>query len=161
MIRSMISQQTAQEVNDQLRRAWLMSARFTCTQLASGFLVRMSKAAVPIFTLSDLAAAIEQEAARLAETGRHVDERLLAHQSARKLAASYMQYAERGKLVRRRARDLYEVASCDLAMEVRAGGTGYNEYPLAYAWNELQDMLQVERPTESEQVALPPAQNAA
>jgi len=154
-------QQAAQEVNEQLRRAWLTSARFTCTQLASGFLVRRSKAAVHIFTLSDLVTEIEQEAARLAETGRHVDERLLAHQPARKLAASFMHYAERRKLVYSRAHDLYEVASCDLAMEVRAGGTGYNKYPLAYAWNELQDMLQVQTPAESETVALPSAQNAA
>ena len=154
-------QSPAQEINEQLRRTWLMSARFTCTQLASGFVVRMSKAAAPFFTLSDLVAAIEQEAARLAETGRHVDQRLLDHQSARKRAAAFMQYAERRKLVSRVAHDLYEVAGCDLAMEVRPGRTGYAEYPLAYAWNELQDMLQVQMPVESEQVALPLTKNAA
>jgi len=151
----------AQAINEQLRRAWLTSARFTCTQLASGFVARTSKAAVPFFTLSDLVTAIEQEAARLAETGRHVDQRLLDHQSARKLAAAFMQYAGRRKLVNRVAHDLYEVADCDLTMEVRPGRTGYTEYPLAYAWNELQDMLQVEAPLEGEQAALPLSQDAA
>jgi hypothetical protein len=151
----------AQEISEQLRCAWLMSARFTCTQLASGFIVSASKAAVPTFTLSDLVTAIEQEAARLAETGRHVDQRLLDHQLARKRAASFMQYVEKRKLVNRVAHDLYEVANCDLTMEVRPGRTGYAEYPLTYAWNELQDMLRIEMPPEVEADKLPPAEHAA
>lgn len=140
-------QQQARELNDILRRAWLLNARFTCTQLASGFLVQLSKAAAPIFTLSELTAEIEQAAQRLHDDGRHVDARLLSNESARKLAASFVIYAERRQLVHRIAFGAYEVAECDLTMDVRPGSTGYQDYPLAYAWNELQDMLSVETHT--------------
>lgn len=151
----------AQEINEQLRRAWLTSARFTCTQLASGFVARMSKAAVPMFTLSDLTTDIMQEAARQAETGRHVDERLLDHQAARKQAVSFLYYAVRRGLVNRVASDLYEVTECDLTMDIRPARTGYTKYPLAYAWNELQDMLQAEMPPADEVVDFPLTTHAA
>jgi hypothetical protein len=150
-----------QEINGQLRRAWLTSARFTCTQLASGFIVQMSKAAVPTFTPGDLTTAIEQEAARLAETGRHVDQRLLDHQSARKRVASFLRYAERRKLVHRVAHDLYEAVECNLTVDIRPARTGYTKYPLAYAWNELQDMLQVEISQGEEAAELPLTVHAA
>lgn len=138
------SQLSAKDLNYDLRRAWLLSARFTCTQLASGFLVETSKVAVPIFTLSDLVLKLEEEAKRLHTRGRHVDPRLLTHKSVRKLAESFLTYAVQRHLVFRLAPDLYKVRPLNLSMDVPPGSTGYQQYPLAYAWNELQDMLSVE-----------------
>jgi hypothetical protein len=132
-----------QDIHAQLRSAWLASARFTCTQLAAGFLVLMSRAAVPLFTLDDLAKAIEQEAARLTTLGRNVDVRLLYHDKARILATNFLQYALLHGYVMQHESELYEATVQDLSIHVQPGSVGYAANPLAYAWNELQEMLSI------------------
>jgi hypothetical protein len=132
-----------QDIHAQLRSIWLASARFTCTQLAAGFLVNMSRTAVPTFTLDDLTKAIEQEAARLTTLGRNVDARLLYHHKARELATNFLQYALLHGYVLRREDELYEATVKDLTMPLQPGSVGYAQYPLAYAWNELQEMLSI------------------
>ena len=129
------------ELDARLRAAWLGAARFTCTQLASGFVVRASGSAAPAFTLEDLVASIGDEAARLAAAGRHVDARLLRPRQARRLAARYVRYAARVGAVRRTARARWEATAGDLELAPARGEIGYDRWPLAYAWNELQDML--------------------
>ncbi len=132
-----------QDIHAQLRSAWLASARFTCTQLAAGFLVEKGRATTSMFTLDDLAKAIEQEAARLTTLGRNVDVRLLYHDKARILAANFLQYALRHGYVLQHEPDLYEATVQDLSIHVQPGNVGYAAYPLAYAWNELQEMLSI------------------
>src|SRR5258707_12216755 len=45
---------SSKELDAQLRIGWVQNARFTCTQLASGFLIHASRAGLPSFTLEDL-----------------------------------------------------------------------------------------------------------
>jgi len=130
-----------QELGTQLRHAWLLNARFTCTQLASGFLVQASRAAVPSFTPDDLAREIGQQAVTLAAAGRQVDRRLFYPRTARKLAAAFLKYAVRHKLVQRIGRRTWIPTIGELVIQVRPGEVGYRQAPLAYAWNELQEML--------------------
>src|SRR6266516_3392347 len=65
------------EFDTQLRLAWLQSARFTCTQLASGFLVQAHRAGLSSFTLDDLADDLHHRTISLAAADRHVDQLLL------------------------------------------------------------------------------------
>jgi hypothetical protein len=195
------------ELNASLRSAWLRSARFTCTQLATGAVVRRTRTMgtvgtmrldvaspesvwpqyepartrqiarrvpaadasatsvstplvaaghggrphtrkvvwqSPPFTSDELAREVTAQAVELAATGRHVDERLLHPRSARRLTARYLAYATRRGAVRRLGRDLWVPTPGSLTIKVRPGDVGYRQYPLAYAWNELQEMLAVD-----------------
>jgi hypothetical protein len=132
-----------------LRQAWLETARFTCTQLASGFLVEAARTGLPSFALDDVALHVEYEAAALAEAGRHVDHRLLRPGGARRLAARYLAYARRRGLVRRAKQRLWSPVPVNTTVTVRLGEVGYIGQPLAYAWNELQEMLSVDAPADT------------
>jgi hypothetical protein len=126
-----------------LRRSWLEAGRFTCTQLASGFLVRASRAAVSTFTTAELVDALVDQATNLAGLGRHVDARLLRRRRAGRLARGYLAFAERHHLVRREGDGVWTALPVDLHVEVEPGEASYSYAPLANAWNELQDMLSV------------------
>ncbi len=131
------------DLHERLRRAWLLSAHFTCTQLASGFLVQKSKEGHSSFTLEELASAINRAALQLGLAGRRVDRRLLDRRKVRRLARSYLKYAVRRRLVRRAGRRTWRATPGSLTIQVARGEAGYRQAPLAYAWNELQEMLSV------------------
>jgi 1-acyl-sn-glycerol-3-phosphate acyltransferase len=131
------------ELEARLRNAWLWHACFTCTQLASGFIVQTIKAGQRTFTLDEMTRAIVQQAALLFEAGRWVDRQLLSTRTARRRAASFLKYALREKLVRRIGRSTWIAVPSSLSIQVRPGEAGYERYPLAYAWNELQEMLAI------------------
>jgi 1-acyl-sn-glycerol-3-phosphate acyltransferase len=134
------------ELEAQLRRSWLLNTCFTCTQLASGFLMEVSRAEKPAFTLAELAGYIRQQATCLAKAGRQVDRRLLRSRSARKLAARFLKYARRQDVVRRIGRHTWMPIINSLVIQVPPGEVGYRQAPLVYAWNELQEMLSVSAP---------------
>lgn len=131
------------ELADELRRSWLLHMSFTCTQLASGFVWERRAAACPEFTLAELASAIHRQARELADAGRAVDPLLLRLSSATRRARSYLAYAERHGLVRRLGRARW-LPSCG-HQEIKTGPreVAYNDVPLLYAYNELQDLLSV------------------
>jgi hypothetical protein len=134
------------ELDDRLRRAWLLSAHFTCTQLASGFLVQAIKEGRTTFTLDELATALNRQAAQLKLAGRRVDRRLLNARQVRRLARAYLKYAAQRRLVRRAGRRTWRATIGSLSVQVPQvprGEVAYRQAPLAYAWNELQDMLSV------------------
>jgi hypothetical protein len=125
-----------------LQRAWLRGMRFTCTQLASGFLVKTAEAEpTSSFTRDGLVQAIMQQAAALDREGRLIDNRLLLPRQAEKLAGSYLKFAERHRLVQHDNSGRWTVLDSRQAIDVRPGDVGYPVAPLTYAWNELQDML--------------------
>jgi hypothetical protein len=125
-----------------LRRAWRRGMRFTCTQLASGFLVKTADAeSTSSFTLDDLVQAVMQQAAALDREGRLIDNRLLLPRQARKLAGDYLKFAERHRLVQHDDNGSWTLLDTRQAIDVRPGDVGYPVAPLTYAWNELQDLL--------------------
>lgn len=132
---------TQQVLDKQLRDAWLLHMCFTCTLLATGFLVQASRTGSLVFTLDDIARSVEQQAKLLVEEGRLVDARLLHSPAASKLLIRYLRYAERQHLVRRTGRTSWIPTIGSLTIEVRPGEYGYRQNPLAYAWNELQELL--------------------
>ena len=130
-----------------LRQGWLGAARFTCTQLASGELVRTAQAPDAVFTRAALAQAIGARAAALAAVGRRVDPRLLRPHAARRLVARFLRVAARRGYVRRAATGAWQALPAALegmgALEslIQPGETGYTRNPVAYACNELREML--------------------
>src|SRR5258708_38837496 len=82
------------ELAADLRRAWLQHMFFTCTQLASGFLMEHRAASCLEFTLADLTQALYAQARELANAGRAVDPALLRLSSARQKARRYLAYGE-------------------------------------------------------------------
>lgn len=134
---------TQQALDEQLRNAWRRHMYFTCTQLASGFLVQASRTGMLEFTLDDITRSVEQQASMLAQAGRLVDTQLLHPRTARKLVIGYIQYAQRQGLIRRNGRTSWIPTIGSLTIEVRPGEYGYRQNPLAYAWNELQALLSV------------------
>ncbi|HEV2583049.1 MAG TPA: hypothetical protein VGT44_19470 [Ktedonobacteraceae bacterium] len=124
-----------------LLTAWRRYARFTCTQLASGFLRQASQEGLTAFSLDDLAKNIHVQANRLALEGRLVDARLLSLRGARKRARSYLAYAERRLLVQKDRHGAYLPTVAESPMRLRPREVGYDQAPLAYACNELEDML--------------------
>ena len=132
---------SSKELDAQLRMRWMQNARFTCTQLASGFLIHASRAGLPSFTLEDLVDDLYQQAVRLSEAGRHVDQRLLKPAAVRKRAADFLKYAARHGLVYRSGKRTWVPTVTETVLQVRLKEVGYDQAPLMYAWNELQEML--------------------
>ncbi|HEY1353342.1 MAG TPA: hypothetical protein VGF67_27345 [Ktedonobacteraceae bacterium] len=136
-------------LDEQLRRAWLANAHFTCTQLASGFLIERLRAAAPIFTLHDLVHAVHTQASALAGAGRHVDSRLLRPTAAARRVRSYLAYVERRGLVRRGPPGCWQITLDRLVIEVGPRQVAYNAAPVLYAYNELQDLSGCADPAEA------------
>jgi hypothetical protein len=132
---------TQQVLDEQLRNAWRQHLYFTCTQLASGFLVQASRTGLLQFTLDDITRSVEQQTNMLAQAGRLVDTQLLHPRTARKLVTGYLRYVERHHFVKRVGRTSWIPTIGNLTIEVRPGEHGYEQNPLAYAWNELQELL--------------------
>ena len=66
-----------QELFATLRPSWLLAARFTCTQLASGVITAYGRLPDPVFSTPRLVDVVCAQAHKLAGEGRHVDKRLL------------------------------------------------------------------------------------
>ncbi len=147
---------TQKILDEQLSNAWRLHMHFTCTQLASGFLVQASRTGMLEFTLNDMTRSVEQQASMLAQAGRFVDGQLLYTRTARKLIAGYLRYVERERLVKRVGRNSWIPTIGSLTIEVRPGEYGYRQNPLAYAWNELQDLLSVTTSLAGPVVETPP-----
>jgi hypothetical protein len=130
-----------EDFDAQLRSAWLCSARFTCTQLASGFIRQASQTPIHSFTLDELTLAIHRQAVTLAGAGRHVDRHLLRLDDARKLAAGFLAYAERHALVHRSGSGTWTPSPTEATINVRPMEVAYDSAPLLYSWNELQELL--------------------
>jgi hypothetical protein len=131
------------ELEARLRTGWLRAARFTCTQLASGFLAEAASGVRARFTTDELAVALESQAASLQAAGRRVDERLLVPEEARAIAGAFLAYAHRRKLVLRLGGKFWEARQPRPMPPIPRGEVGYEAAPLAYARNELEEMLAV------------------
>lgn len=134
------------ELSERLRSAWLRSMRFTCTQLATGIIVDLAAESDIEWTVEELALAVGVWARDLAEHGRHVDARLLDRQQAREQVTSYVRHLARRKLLRCAAKNRWRLAAPLRPIQLAPGEVGYNQEPLTYAWNELQEMLSVSSP---------------
>ncbi|MGZ3679693.1 MAG: hypothetical protein ACXWQR_14215 [Ktedonobacterales bacterium] len=137
------AQLSPKELSERLHAAWLVTMRFTCTQLATGIIVDIATESDAGWTVDELALAVGVWARDLAERGRHVDARLLDRQQARKQVASYVRYLARRKLVRRTAKYRWQLTEPLRPIQLQSGEVGYKREPLAYAWDELQEMLTV------------------
>ena len=130
-------------LDEQLRRAWLQHAHFTCTQLASGFLMERHCSTSPEFTLYDMAQSVYRQACKLATAGRHVDPQLLRPSGATRRARGYLAYVERRGLIQRCAEQKWKITFGELVIEVAPREVAYDDVPLLYAYNELQDLLSI------------------
>ncbi len=131
------------ELDTRIRKAWLRSARITSTQLASGFLLNAVRNGLSSITLDDVVDNMYHQAVSLANAGRNVDQYLLKRNQARKRALDFLAYAERHKLIRRIGTHKWELTLSETAIQVRPREVGYDQSPLVYAWNELQDILSI------------------
>lgn len=131
------------ELDQRLRCSWMLHTHFTCTQLASGFLMERKRSSQPEFTLYDLAHAVHQQASELAAAGRQVDSLLLRPAGVARKARNYLAYAERRGLVRRCARDRWQITFGELVIQVGPREVAYDRVPLLYAYNELQELLSI------------------
>jgi hypothetical protein len=150
-----VPQMTPRTLDEALRRAWLRSARFTCTQLGAAFLVRRAQTAqmgAEPFTLDECTDAIAAEAHALAEQGRQIDRRLLTKRGARERVRGFLAFAARRGYIQPANRGYWLATLGDLTVDVPAWDVGYRDFPLGYAWNEYNEMTTV-----SEPLALPGA----
>jgi hypothetical protein len=131
------------ELDTRLRLAWLRSVRITSTQLASGFLLNAAREGLSAVTLDDVVDNMYHQAVSLANAGRNVDQYLLARNQTRKRALNFLAYAERHKLIHRIGKGTWTLTFNETAIQVRPREVGYDQSPLVYAWNELQDILSV------------------
>jgi hypothetical protein len=142
-------------LDEALRRSWLRSARFTCTQLGAAFLVRRAQNvqldAEP-FTLDECTDAITAEAHALVDQGRQVDRRLLTQRGARERVRGFLAFAAGRGYIQPASRGHWLATPGDLSVDVPAWDVGYRDFPLGYAWNEYNEMGAV-----SEPLALPGA----
>lgn len=131
------------ELEMRLRTGWPRAARFTCTQLASGFITEAASGVHPRFTTDELAAAVESQAVALQAAGRRVDSRLLTPREVHTAARAYLAYAHQRKLVRGLGGKIWEARPLRPMPPIPPGGVGYEAAPLVYARNELEEMLAV------------------
>ena len=130
-------------LDEQVRRSWLLHTHFTCTQLASGFLMERRCSASLEFTLYDLARAVYQQACELAAAGRQVDPQLLRPSGVTRRVRGYLAYVERRGLVEHCTEQKWKITFGELVIEVAPREVAYDDVPLLYAYNELQDLLSV------------------
>ncbi|TMF45239.1 MAG: hypothetical protein E6I32_13700 [Chloroflexi bacterium] len=83
------------------------------------------------------------QATSLQKAGRHVDLQLLQQPGARQRAEGFLAYAARHQLVRRNTQSAWTPTITETPIKVRPREAGYDQFPLVYAWNELQEMLSV------------------
>jgi hypothetical protein len=138
-----VSNLPSDELDTRLRLAWLRSARITSTQLASGFLVNAEREGLSSFTLDDVEVTLHHHAIKLVKAGRNVDQYLLKKNQARNRAKDFLAYAERHGLIRRIGGCMWELTLNETPIKVRPREVGYDQSPLVYAWNELQEILSV------------------
>ena len=138
-----VSNLPSDELDTRLRLAWLRSARITSTQLASGFLVNAEREGLSSFTLDDVVVNLHYHAIKLVKAGRNVDRYLLKKNQARNRAKDFLVYAERHGLIRRIGGCTWELTLNETPINVRPREVGYDQSPLVYAWNELQEILSV------------------
>jgi len=131
------------ELDSRLYLAWLRSARITSTQLASGFLVNAEREGLSSFTVDDVVDNVYHQAVKLAKAGRNVDQYLLTLNQTRKRAIGFLAYAERHKLIHRIGKGTWTPTFNEAAIQVRPREVGYDQSPLIYAWNELQEILSI------------------
>ena len=131
------------ELDSRLHLAWLRSARITSTQLVSGFLVNVEREGLSSFTIDDVVDNVYHQAVKLAKTGRNVDHYLLTLNQTRKRAIDFLAYAERHKLIHRIGKGTWTPTFNEAAIQVRPREVGYDQSPLIYAWNELQEILSI------------------
>jgi hypothetical protein len=132
------------ELNSRLRLAWLLSARFTATQLSAGFLVNAKREGLSSFTLDDLTGNLYSQAVRLAKAGRNVDQYLLKRQQARRRAARFLAFAERHALIDRIDNCTWSLTFNETPIQILPRQVGYDLVPLMYAWNEFQEMYSIQ-----------------
>ncbi|HEX8033550.1 MAG TPA: hypothetical protein VF510_06870, partial [Ktedonobacterales bacterium] len=137
------AQLSPKELSERLHAAWLGVMRFTCTQLATGIIARHAAQPDDVWSVAELTQAVGAWARELSEQGRHVDTRLLDPQQAYKQVASYVRYLDRRKLFRRVTHNRWQLTAPLHPIQIPPGEVGYKREPLAYAWNELQEMLTV------------------
>ncbi len=131
------------ELDMQLRQAWLHSARITTTQLASGFLMYTKRKGLATFTTQDMVDDIYRQAVELANNGRNIDRHLLDKNWSRKRTRAFLAYAERHDLIRQAGTGTWELTFDETPIRVGPREVGYDQSPLVYAWNELQELLSV------------------
>lgn len=141
---------TLEQRDAALLDAWRCCARITCSQLCAGFLVEAAQNSRAqnggqhgsvTFTLDQILAAVRAHAASLAADGRRVDPALLGARSSRRLAARFLTFCERRRLIERKGKGLWTYTIGDMVITVGPGEVGFDQLPLAYAWNELRDLL--------------------
>lgn len=128
-------------LDTQIHTSWLLRAHFTCTQLASGILIERQRTSSLEFTLADLANAVYKQARTLREAGRHVDPLLFHPARAARRVRQYLAYIERRGLVYRETGQRWRILFGELTIDVDSYQVAYNDAPLLYAYNELQDLL--------------------
>jgi hypothetical protein len=133
-------------LDEALRRAWLRSARFTCTQLGAAFLIRRAQLGAEPFSLDECIDAIMAEALTLVEQGRQVDRRLLTNRGARERTRGFLAFAARRGYIQPANGGLWRAAPGDLTVDVPAWDVGYRDFPLGYAWNEYNEMIALGEP---------------
>jgi hypothetical protein len=132
------------ELKSRVHLAWLLSTRFTSTQLSAGFLVNAKLEELSSFTLDDLTDNLYSQAVRLAKAGRNVDQYLLKQRQARKRAASFLAFAERHALIRRIDNYTWSLIFIEAPIQILPREVGYDLAPLMYAWNEFQEMYSIQ-----------------
>jgi hypothetical protein len=131
------------ELDTRLRLAWLHSARITSIQLASGFFLNAARKGLSSITLDDVVDNMCHQAVSLANAGRNVDQYLLVGNQTCKRALAFLAYAERHELIHRIGTFKWEPTLSETAIQMRPREVEYDQSPLGYAWNELQDILSV------------------
>lgn len=121
--------------------AWRRCARFTCSQLCAGFLVQSAQHGSATFTLDQILTSVRTQALTLAAAGRHIDSALLNQRSCRRLVARFLVFCERRHVVERKGRGIWTYTIGDMVISVGMGEVGFDLLPIAYAWNELRDLL--------------------
>src|SRR5260370_37391431 len=101
---------------------------------------------LPIFFFNDTATTeiytlSLHDALPISEAGRHVDQRLLKPSVVRKRAADFLKFAARHGLVQHSGNHTWVPTVTETVLQVRLKEAGYDQAPLMYAWNELQEML--------------------
>jgi hypothetical protein len=131
------------ELDSQLRQAWLRSAHITTTQLASGFLIHVKRKGLTTFTLEDIVDDLYHQAVELANSGRNIDRCLHNKNRSRKRTLAFLSYAERHNLIHRVGTHAWELTFDETPIHVGPREVGYDQSPLVYAWNELQELLSI------------------
>lgn len=130
-----------QRVERALRQAWLAGMTFTSSHLGCIMLKYYAAVGHCVFSTEQFVRDVRDLANHLAAQGYRVDDQLRSAILGNERQLAFLRFVRRRGYVRLYKPEYWAVLAHDETIHVEPGQVGYRTFPLAYTWNEVEEMI--------------------